>query len=192
MLANVVERVASAVGRERVVVATSIDVSDDAVAAHARELKVACFRGSLEDVYGRMRACLEAHPAPWFFRVSADSPLLDPAILKALLPLAVPGIDLVTNVFPRTFPAGQSAELINADAFRRVDAAALTPSQREHVTTVFYENPGRWRIVNLESGRLERGAPLTVDAPEDLARLEAAYPAGEPLPSWAPSVRSAA
>ncbi len=193
VLGHVVERCAAAVGLERVVVATSTDPTDDAVAAHARERGAAVFRGPLEDVFGRLRACLLAHPADWFFRVSADSPLVDPAIMKAMLPLAVPGLDLVTNVFPRSFPKGQSAELLRAAAFLAVDPAVLTASQREHVTTAFYDHPERYRILNVESGRPDwPGAPLVVDTREDLARLEAAYPAGRPLPSWAPAARSAA
>jgi len=178
---------------ERVVVATSTDPSDDAVAAYARGRGTTVFRGPLDDVFGRLRDCLTAHPADWFFRVSADSPLVDPAIMKAMLPLAVPGVDVVTNVFPRSFPKGQSGELVSAAAFMAVDRAALTPGQREHVTTAFYDRPERYRIVNLESGRPDwPGEPLVVDTREDLARLEAAYPAGRPLPSWAPSARSAA
>lgn len=193
VLGHVVDRCAAVVGLDRVVVATSTDPSDDAVAAHVRERGAAVFRGPLDDVFGRLRACLLAHPADWFFRISADSPLVDPDILKAMLPLAVPGRDMVTNVFPRSFPKGQSAELLRAAAFLSVDPAVLTASQREHVTTAFYDHPERYRIVNVESGRRDwPGAPLVVDTPEDLARLEAAFPAGRPLPSWAPVGRSAA
>lgn len=189
----VILRVADAVGLDRVVVATSDQASDDPVAVRARELGVAVFRGPLDDCFARLKGCLRAHPAEWFYRVCADSPLLDPAVLKALRPLAGPGVDLVTNVSPRTFPRGQSGELIRAAAFLAVDEAALDARQREHATAVFYDAPAKWRIVNLESGRPEWAkTALTVDAPEDLARLEAAYPADRPLPSWAPAARSAA
>lgn len=193
VLGHVIERCAAVAGPERVVVATSREASDDAVAAHAAERGAAVFRGPLDDVFGRLRACLLAHPAEWFFRVSADSPLVDPELLKAMLPLARPGVDVVTNVFPRSFPKGQSGELLRAATYLAVDQDSLTAGHREHVTTAFYDHPERYRIVNLESGRPEwPGEPLVVDTREDLARLEAKFPAGRPLPSWLPAARSAA
>lgn len=187
VLGHVVERAAGAVPRQDVVVATSLEGSDDPVAAEASRAGAAVFRGPLEDVFSRLQACLAAHPCDWFFRVSADSPLIDPAILRAMLPLAKPGVDLVTNVHPRTFPKGQSAELLNAASFARLADAPLTAEQREHVTPYLYENAGRFNIVNLASGRPDwPGEPLTVDTPEDSERLQRRFPAGGPLPSWAP------
>lgn len=173
-----------------VVLATSEHTSDDALVQHARSAGWTVFRGPLEDVFGRFKACLEAHPCDWFFRVCADSPLLDPGLLSLAASLAGPGTDLVSNVFPRSFPRGQSVELVSARAFASVDAAALTPEQREHATKVFYA--GGWRVRNIDSGRPEWAElALTVDTPEDLSRLQAAYPAGSPPPRWTPA-RSAA
>ncbi|MDX6769792.1 MAG: NTP transferase domain-containing protein [Elusimicrobiota bacterium] len=182
---------AKAVPRSAIVLATSTDASDDALAAHALSAGVTVFRGPLDDVFARFSLCLKAHPCDWFFRVCADSPLLDGGLLSWAASQAGPGVDLVTNVAPRSFPKGQSVELIRATAFAAVDAAALTPEQREHATLAFYQD-GRWKVKNLDSGRPEWAKlSLTVDSPEDLRRLESEYPAGRPLPVWTPA-RSAA
>lgn len=182
---------ASAVPREKVVLATSTDPSDDPLAAHAQASGLTVFRGPLEDVFSRFRLCLKAHPCDWFFRICADSPLLDGGLLAWAASAASRDVDLITNVSPRSFPRGQSVELVCAAAFASVDESALTAEQREHVTKVFYET-GRWKVKNLDSGHPEWAKlSLTVDAPEDLRRLEAEYPASAPLPRWTPA-RSAA
>lgn len=174
-----------------VVLATSEHSSDDELARRGRDLGLSVYRGTLEDVFSRFQGCLHAHPCDWFFRVCADSPLLDGGLLSLAASLAAPGVDVVTNLRPRSFPRGQSVELLRSGAFASVDAARLDAEQREHATQVFYRG-GPWRMRNIDSGRPDWAAlSLAIDTPEDRARLEAAYPAGAPLPRWTPA-RSAA
>jgi spore coat polysaccharide biosynthesis protein SpsF len=180
VLAHVVERVAAAVGHDHVVVATSTDASDDPLAGYAEALGVKVFRGTLADVFRRFQACLQAHPCDAFFRVCGDSPLLDPGLLQeALSASRSDRYDLVTNVFPRTFPRGQSVEWLNAATFAALDAGLLTPSQSEHVTGIFYEQPERFRILNLEADASARGHESCVlDTLDDLRRMESRLLAG--------------
>jgi spore coat polysaccharide biosynthesis protein SpsF (cytidylyltransferase family) len=84
-----------------------------------------------------------------------------------------PGIDLVTNVFPRTFPKGHSVELLNAGSFARLDSVLLSAEEQEHLTKVYYNHPERFRIVNVSSGDPALAAMnYCVDTLEDLRRLE--------------------
>jgi spore coat polysaccharide biosynthesis protein SpsF (cytidylyltransferase family) len=170
---HVIERVSSVVPPDQVVLATSAEVSDDLLVEHVRTVQV--FRGALHDVFSRFQACLRRHPCRGFVRVCADSPLLDPEVLRRVIghPLAAEA-DVVTNVFPRTFPRGHSVELIKASTFEAVDPSTLPESQREHPTKLFYENPARYAIVNIESGDASRAREnFCIDTPEDLGRLEA-------------------
>ena len=83
------------------------------------------------------------------------------------------GDPLVTNVFPRTFPKGQSLELIEAGTFAAIDPASLDRDQQEHATKVYYDNPCRFRILNLAArGAASPDLSLAVDTLEDLQRLE--------------------
>ncbi len=174
LVAQVLERVERAVPRALIVVTTSLEPADDPLASYVRDLGIAVFRGSLENVAERFQDCLGAYPCSWFFRVCADSPLLDPTLLQAmLLHCHRSDVDLVTNVYPRTFPRGQSVEMLRAQTFAALDSSRLTPEQKEHVTRVYYEHPEAFRILSLCSAdpRLaERN--LAVDRVEDLKRLE--------------------
>lgn len=187
IVAHVISSVSRVVPGRRVVVLTSNEASDDPLASFAKTLGVGVFRGDLGDVFGRFRACLARHPCRFFLRICADSPLLDPDIIAAVSAAGrAAGADLATNVFPRTFPKGQSAELLDSEAFLAVDPRKLTDFQREHVTPFFYENPRRFAIANVESGRPSWSkVHMDVSVPEDILRLEKRYPKGlEDLPEF--------
>jgi spore coat polysaccharide biosynthesis protein SpsF len=185
VLARVVDRVSKAVPKDCIVVTTSTDRADDALAEAAASLGVSVHRGPLNNVMRRFQLCLAQYPCDWFFRVCADSPLLDPGLL--LYALRFSGrkdVDLVTNVFPRTFPRGQSVEMIRSAALAKIDAEQLSPDEQEHVTKHFYSHPEQFRILNCQSATDLSGQSFTVDTPEDLARLEKIVQAGEALPRF--------
>jgi len=131
-------------------------------------------RGPLEDVLGRFDLALTEHPCEAFFRVCADSPLLEPFLfVKALEVFARGQADLVTNVFPRTYPPGLSVELLRTSVFRNMAQRAAAPEDREHVTRYLYAHPEFCRISNIESLRpADPDLRLAVDEPGDMERLE--------------------
>lgn len=174
LIARVIDRVAQALDLDRIVVATSTDPSDDPLAAYVRTLGVHVVRGPLDDVVARFRVALDAYPCAWLLRICGDSPLQDAAILRTILSHADrTDVDLVTNIYPRTFPKGQSAELINTATFRRLDVASLSRGEREHVTAAFYKAPSRFTIINVASPDAQLAhTSLAIDTVEDLRRLE--------------------
>lgn len=184
LIAHVIDRAAEALPRGQITVSTSTEASDDPLACYVEHLGVAVHRGPLDDVFSRFAACLEANPCTWFFRLGADSPCLDPRLMLRMLPYAYDGeADLVTNVFPRSYPAGQSVELVRAETFRAVERSGLAPDQREHLTRYFYQHAGAYKIVNLSSGKPALSSlSFAVDRLEDLARLERHQMGGRPVP----------
>jgi spore coat polysaccharide biosynthesis protein SpsF (cytidylyltransferase family) len=157
------ERLERAEGLDALVVATSTHPSDDAIAAYCEARGTACERGELEDVAARMVAAARAAGLDAFVRVNGDSPMLDQRLVAhgALL-MRGARADLVTNVRPRTFPPGQSVEVV------RTDALAARPGG-EHVTERLYDGD----IVRFVADPPRTGPPLTLDTRADHARLEA-------------------
>jgi len=80
--------------------------------------------------------------------------------------------DVVTNVFPRSFPPGQSVEVLRASAFSAACASMTRADEREHVTLHFYEHPERYRIVNFAAEVACAGVRLCVDTADDLDVIE--------------------
>jgi spore coat polysaccharide biosynthesis protein SpsF (cytidylyltransferase family) len=160
------ERLEHAEELDALVVATSDDPSDDPVAVFCEERGTACRRGSLDDVAGRLLDAARGERLDAFVRISGDSPLLDQRLVdEAVRLMRAGGHDLVTNVRPRSFPPGQSVEVIKTDALER----ALGPDP-EHVTGPLYDGGFDLRRFEAETPRTD--VRYTLDTPEDAARLE--------------------
>jgi spore coat polysaccharide biosynthesis protein SpsF len=174
LLGHVLDRCRRARACRLVVVATSERPADDAIERFARAEGVAVFRGADDDVAARALACARAYRLDRVVRISADSPFVDPALIdEAIRRHEAGGFDVVTDVFPRTYPPGVSVEAIATDALARVLELTRDPADREHVTRYVYAHPDAFRIANfgIDPSRF-RGLMLTVDTPEDLARTE--------------------
>lgn len=156
------------------VVATSHSDQDTPIVELCEQLGAPCQRGPLEDVAKRFRQVVDEHRFDVFVRVNGDSPLLDPGLIdRAVERFCREDADIVTNVLERTYPRGQSVEVVRGDVFRRAQADEWEAEDREHVTRYFYRNRGRFRIVNLRLEPSHGHVHLAVDAPEDMTRFGA-------------------
>jgi spore coat polysaccharide biosynthesis protein SpsF (cytidylyltransferase family) len=145
---------------------------DDAISEFCRTAGVRCFRGSMNDVTGRLIAAARSTGAEAFLRVCADSPLLDPALVDAIVGLFESSeLDVSTNVHPRTFPMGFSVEAIRVSSLQRAQAM-MRSGEEEHVTQVFYRCSESFRIANFASGHDWSSVKMSVDTQEDFALVE--------------------
>jgi len=175
LLGKVIKRVLSCESVTRVVVATSNETSDDALCEAAHRMGIEYFRGSLSDVAGRLINCGLTYNAEVFIRVNGDSPLICPSLLDEgcrLFARCAETVDIVTNVMPRTFPRGQSVEVIRTDALERGYKDFFKNEHFEHVTPYFYAHPEHFRIENFSSGHSMGDIQLSVDTLADLQAVE--------------------
>ena len=173
MLAHVLERLGKCKSARGLIVATSDDATDDPIEDFLSTVGVACFRGSLNDVIGRMVAAARAVNADALVRVSGDSPFIDPGVVDdAVATFLAERCDLLTNVLPRTFPYGMSVEVVATGVLADVACRDLTAAQREHVTTYFYDNQSEFGIVAMVREESLEGYRFVVDEPADLERSE--------------------
>lgn len=168
------ERLAHCDGLDGLLIATSDDPSDERIAEYCAQNGLPCYRGPRDDVAGRFRQATDAYPCDAFVRLCADSPLLDPRLIdRAVKVFRRRRFDVVTNVQTRTFPRGQSVEVVRCDAFRIACDRMNEPADREHVTRYFYRRPDEFRIRNIDSGRDWSGIRMAVDDAQSLALFEA-------------------
>jgi glutamate-1-semialdehyde 2,1-aminomutase len=160
-------------GIDKVVLATSVEASDDPVAAWCEGAGVDCYRGPLDNVLARYAGAARQYNADIVMRITADCPLLDPAVCGEVLKLLqTSGCDYATNVIPRTWPTGLDCEAMTAKTLFAAEHGATTDRHREHVTPYIYDHPETFSIRNvpcpvpgLEARR------WTLDTPEDYAFL---------------------
>ncbi len=177
-----------------IVVVTSTDPSDNAIVDWCRFRGLAVTRGSLKNVTERVLEAAQEYGAQAFVRVSGDSPLIDPRLVDYAVSLfRAHDYDVVTNIFPRTFPPGQSVEVVRTASLAVTCSDGLTSFEEEHVTQVFYQHPERFNIRNFEVAELAgssgmtsgaAGIHLAVDDPIDLARCERVVRALGPVRPW--------
>lgn len=174
LLGHLVDRLQRSAALDIIGVATSGEPSDDAVAAFCADAEIPCYRGALDDVLGRVKAAAQHFRLDGILRVSGDSPLIDPALVRQAVKLfRRGGWDVVTNVQVRSFPKGQSVEIIAATALDRAAKKARAAAEREHVTPYLYAHPDLFRIRNLVARVARPTLQLSVDTAEDFAHIEA-------------------
>ncbi len=187
MLLHLIDRLRTIQRLNGIIIATSTDEADGRVAEFAVAAGVGIWRGPLDDVLGRMAQAAAASNASTIVRVTGDSPLLDPRIIEQALDLfSGNSADVVTNVYPRSFPKGQSVEILTRATLDRLAGEAVAPEEREHVTRYAYAHPERFRIVNFAHHPPRPELQLSVDTPEDFALAEAILARSESLAGFAP------
>lgn len=142
MLAHLVERARRARSVEQVIVATTTDPTDDAIQHLCAERGYECYRGSLPDVLDRYTQAAREYGAQIIIRLTADCPLVDPALLDLTVE-ALAGHDFAANRLPppwrRSLPIGLDVEVVTRSALERAWREAGERYQREHVLPYVYE-----------------------------------------------------
>jgi glutamate-1-semialdehyde aminotransferase/spore coat polysaccharide biosynthesis protein SpsF (cytidylyltransferase family) len=150
MLWHVVSRVRGAKLVGKVVVATSSAMADDAIAAVCDHERIPCFRGDEHDVLDRFYQAAKFYGADVLVRITADCPLIDPAVIDKVVARFQEGnCDYVSNAIRYTYPDGLDTEVFSFHALEQAWREARKPADREHVTLYFLN--GEFRIANVES-----------------------------------------
>lgn len=151
MLTRMVERIRAYQEIDQVVLATTTLPEDDALEGWAEDNGVVCFRGSPDDVLGRLRAAADANKMSTIVEMLGDNPLVHSDLIEAAVDLfhrdQFDYVATVTNEYPNApddlarFPIGVRIQVISIDALRRCDDQAKDPSNREHATSFIAEHP---------------------------------------------------
>jgi spore coat polysaccharide biosynthesis protein SpsF (cytidylyltransferase family) len=158
---------------DTIIVATSVEPEDDKIVHFCKTNGVKCFRGSLLDITGRFVSVVDEYDLDAVVRICGDSPLLDYRLVDRAISLFDEGdFDLVTNAWPRTYPYGQSVEVIKGETLRAIASFMTDSQEKEHVTRFIYRNQEKYRIMNFTSPVSFKGVEMTVDTLEGALLIE--------------------
>lgn len=166
---------------QEIVVATTTNAADDAVVALAEREGVGWFRGDEQDVLGRYLGAARAARADVVVRVTADCPLIDPALVDEVVDAltgAAPA-DYASNIQRRTFPRGLDVEALYGDVLERVGRLGRTREAREHVTFFIHREHPELFLLRSVTGSVDHSdLRWTVDEPADLELVRRIYEIG--------------
>jgi spore coat polysaccharide biosynthesis protein SpsF len=165
----VIERARKISGLDSIVIATTIRDLDDPLIEFADSASIECYRGDAKNVAKRALDCVTELEADYFVRLNADSPYLQPELISRGVDIArFDHPDLVSNIFPRSFPYGISVEVVSSACLSR-SITDFNELETENLTSYFYNNAESFLITNIEADReYDLSTRLVVDTPEDL------------------------
>jgi spore coat polysaccharide biosynthesis protein SpsF len=183
MLELMIERLRRARRLDRIVIATTENGTDDVIEALAERIGVSCFRGSEDDVLGRVLGAAKAFGADLIVETTGDCPLIDPFLVDQVVnTFEANEVDYCDNCVVKSYPLGMAVQAFPVSVLEEIARSTSDPADREHVSLFIYEHPERFRLLHVVSGFDEESASLrlTVDTAEDLAVVrsvfEALYP----------------
>jgi spore coat polysaccharide biosynthesis protein SpsF len=155
------------------IVATTIETGDDAVVAECATLGVDVYRGPVDDVLSRFLGAIEGRDVGAVARFTADCPLLDPAVIDAVISAwrAAPWLDYVSTSMPRSVPRGMDVEIVRAATLRALDDTA-TDYNRVHVTSGIYTNPAAHRLLGMTFAPNASDLRVTLDTSDDWTLIQ--------------------
>ena len=179
MILRQLERLRGARTLSKIIVATSADAADDALAGLVVSRGYAVHRGAGADILDRIARCAEAVGAvSHVVRLKGDAPFVDAGVIDQAVHLALTsGADYTSNRVHRTYPAGLEVEVITARALRIAAAETRDHEARISPTAAIREQPVRFSQAHLEARRDSSRLDWRVKTPADLAFARSIYDA---------------
>lgn len=175
-----IERIRRSKIVNRIVIATTTNPQDDAIVDLALRLGCEYFRGSEDDVIGRVLGSLNLFDIDVHAEFQGDNPIPDPQLIDRVLGYYLDHcdkFDYVTNSMKTTYPPGLEVSVYRREVLRDAEARITEPHLREHVGIHIYRHPELYRVKNLEAPPefTRPNLHLEVDTQEDFELVSAIY-----------------
>jgi len=183
-LTRITRRLRRSARLDDIVLATTETRADDRLVEWASGEDIPCYRGSEEDVLGRV---VEAHrmmTSEIVVEVCGDTPLIDATVIdRAVEAFHKQDCDIVSNTWTLTYPQGIDAQVFRLADLEDVSHSIKDKTAREHVSLHFYEHPEIYRLYELTAPPklTDPEQRLQIDYPEDLELVREIYSRLEPI-----------
>ena len=176
MLLHQIERLSNSQMIDKLVVATSNDISDDAIEKMCLDNNIEVFRGDLNNVLDRFYQCTKSFKPDHVVRLTGDCPLADWQIIDDMIQYYVDKkLDYMATSLK--FPDGLDVEVMTMKALAEAKYHATLPSELEHVTQYINKKSIKFKIEYFDFDKDLSHLRWTVDEPEDFVLVEKIYQA---------------
>ena len=142
MIQHLIERLQSVSVIDEIVLATTCNPSDDILIDVADKTSVGAFRGSEDDVLGRVVAAAEDFGADVIVGITGDCPVIDPLLVEqAILMFGHNSCSYLSNCFVPGLPGGMNTQVYSLLSLKMSAEMTNDPLDHEHVTSHMVRNP---------------------------------------------------
>ena len=150
MLGHLVDRLKAVESIDIIVLATTTNQTDDAMAQYASSIGIEVFRGDEDDVMGRVVNAGKSVDADVIVEITGDCPIIDPEIIEqAIRSYRENTYEYVGNQHIRSYPDGMDVQVFALETLVKSEAMTNEPLDREHVTLHIRNNPQIFSHLNL-------------------------------------------
>lgn len=163
---------------DEIVVATTTASADDAIVALCAGLGCTYFRGSDEDVLGRVLAAVRSVGGQLIVQITADCPLVDHRHVDGVISeFYASDVHYCSNNVPRSFPNGFDVQVFPTSVLEYVDTLTTDPIDRVHVSHYIYTHPDMFQLRSVSATGIMRWPDLgvTLDEPADHRLIDRIY-----------------
>ncbi len=155
---------------DRVIVATSTNEQDTAVAEEAAKYGAEVYRGDENDVLARYVNAAQDLNLEVIVRICGDAPAFSPWVCHGIVQeYLAAGADYASNTSEETFPYGTQVEVFSGEVLEKSWEVADLPSDHEHVTPPLRRYPELFSCLSVVAPKpIRRGHyRLCVDTQRD-------------------------
>jgi spore coat polysaccharide biosynthesis protein SpsF len=134
-----------------IVLATTVNSSDDELDKFADDNGVIIFRGSENDVMSRILGAAKSCGGDLLVQTTGDCPLIDATIIDKVIKVFLDAqgrYDFVSNEIIRSYPIGLDCRVFPIDVLARADRLCNDPMHRMHGSTYIYHGEGKRYFVS--------------------------------------------
>lgn len=175
MLEHLVNRLRAVPSLNGIVLATTINKTDDELEEFSKNIGIACYRGSENDVMSRVIGAAEFAGADVVVEITGDCPIIDPQIVEQTIRIFKANkADYVSNAHIRSYPDGMDTQVFRLETLKRSAIMTNDLLDHEHVTLHIRNQPELFSQLHIvsppETHWPELG--LTLDEPSDYELLK--------------------
>ena len=179
VLQHVIERIKMSKSVDQVVVATTENAEDYPLCAIAMSMGELWFRGSEDDVLGRVTEASANFQSDIIVDITADCPFVDPDMIDNLVHVYrdnIGRLDYVSNVLPPTWPNGFDIQVYDYETLRFL-SDNVEGELREHTgwNARNYKRELRTKNVPAPEKYTHPEVRVTLDTPEDFTVIKTIF-----------------
>ncbi|WP_037353034.1 cytidylyltransferase domain-containing protein [Selenomonas sp. FC4001] len=180
LLQHMIERLKRSKHLDDVIVATTVNDTDDGVVELCEEIGCSYFRGSEDDVLLRVLNAAKEFSVDVIVETTGDCPFIDWRHIDKLIDIYMTqDYDFVSNATERSFPDGFDIRIFSQKALQEVNDISNDPLDHEHVAIYFPRHPDKYKCFNLKADGEEDRPDLevTLDEIGDYKLIKAVFDA---------------